>query len=63
MDNFIEMSFYLSDESSKKRATVYKNLKDNTYHVSLVNDTGNSFVAIFDKQENADIYAEDWVLK
>lgn len=61
MSGFKEISEYFSDDSAK-RASVVKELGTGKYIVRLMNDTGSAFSASFEVEEDAEAYAEDWVL-
>ena len=61
MSGFKEISEYFSDDSSK-RASVVKELGTNRYIVRLMSDTGSAFSASFESEEDAEEYAEDWVV-
>lgn len=61
MSAYKEISEYYSDDTNKK-ASVVKELGSGQYVVRLMNDTGSAFSATFDKEEDAEAYAEDWVL-
>lgn len=61
MSAFKELSEYFSDDSAKT-ATVVKELGTNRYIVRLMNDSGSAFSASFDSEEDAEAYAEEWVL-
>ena len=62
MTDLLESSFFLSDESARKTATVYKNIVTGSYNVVVKSDTGTTYTAHFDKREDAENFAEDWVL-
>ena len=59
------MSYKLLSEFSsddvKRRATVSKDLTSGTYRVAVVSDLGSSFSSMFQTEEEADNFAEDWV--
>lgn len=61
MSAFKELSEYYSDDSGKT-ATVVKELGTNRYVVRLMNDSGSAFSASFETEEDAEAYAEEWVL-
>lgn len=63
MREMLEISFFLSDEAGKKTATVYKHIINGSYNVVVKSDTGTTFTASFDNQQEAENFAEDWVLK
>jgi hypothetical protein len=58
----ITLSSYMSDDE-KRKATVFRDQIDGKYYVSMTNEFGTSFRANFTTEEDAEIYAEDWVLK
>lgn len=49
-------------ENENRTATVYKDLADNNYMVSVKNEAGSSFIAMFDNIDEAEDYAESWVM-
>lgn len=61
MSAFKELSEYYSDDSGKK-ASVVKELGTGRYIVRLMNDSGSAFSASFETEEDAEAYAEDWIL-
>lgn len=61
MSGFKEISEYFSDNSAKT-ASVVKELGTGKYIVRLMNDAGSAFSASFETEEDAEAYAEDWVL-
>lgn len=61
MSTVKKLSEYYND--SGREATVYKNLEeDHFYLVSVKNDSGTSFVSNFDTVDDAEDFAESWVL-
>ena len=58
----ITLSSYTSDDE-KRKATVFRDQNDGKYYVSMTNEFGTSFGANFPTEEDAEIYAEDWVMK
>ena len=56
-----EISGYFSDDQ-KRRSTVMYNLETKKFHVSVVSDSGTSFTSVYDTEEDAEQFAEDWVL-
>ena len=58
----ITLSSYISDDE-KRKATVFREQIDGKYYVSMTNEFGTSFQTNFPTEEDAEIYAEDWVLK
>lgn len=56
-----ELSGYYS-EDCKRRSTVSKNLETGKFHVSVVNDSGTSFTSVYDTEDTAEQFAEDWVM-
>ncbi len=61
MSAYKELSEYFSDDNSK-RASVVKELGTNRYIVNLINDSGSAFSALFETEEDAEAYAESWVV-
>jgi hypothetical protein len=61
MSAYKELSEYFSDDNSK-RASVVKELGTNRYIVKLINDSGSAFSALFETEEDAEAYAESWVV-
>jgi hypothetical protein len=58
----ITLSSYTSDDE-KRKATVFRDQNDGKYYVSMTNEFGTSFRADFSSEEDAEIFAEDWVMK
>ena len=58
----ITLSSYTSDDE-KRKATVFREPIDGKYYVSMTNEFGTSFRANFSSEEDAEMYAEDWVMK
>jgi hypothetical protein len=58
----ITLSSYISDDE-KRKATVFRDQNDGKYYVSMTNEFGTSFRADFSSEEDAEIFAEDWVMK
>jgi hypothetical protein len=58
----ITLSSYISDDE-KRKATVFREQIDGKYYVSMTNEFGTSFRANFSSEEDAEMYAEDWVMK
>lgn len=56
-----ELTTYFSDDQ-KRRSTVLFNLETKQFHVTVISDSGTSFTSVYDKEEDADQFAEDWVL-
>jgi hypothetical protein len=57
-----ELTKFFSDDE-KKTATIYRVVEEpKHYLVSAINESGSSFQAIFDNQQDAEHFAEDWVL-
>lgn len=56
-----ELSKYYSEDELRV-ATVFKKLDDSTFFVSVMHDTGNSFRAEFENVDDAENFAEDWVM-
>jgi hypothetical protein len=61
MTAYKELSEYYSDDKTK-RASVIKELGTNKYIVKLINDSGSAFSASFDTEDDAEAYAESWVV-
>jgi hypothetical protein len=55
-----ELSKYYSDDQVKT-ATIYYDMTENLYRVSVLGDTGTGFVALFPTEDDAEIFAEEWV--
>ena len=51
----------MSDDE-KRKATVFREQIDGKYYVSMTNDFGTSFRADFLSEEDAEIFAEDWIM-
>lgn len=60
MSGFKQLSEYFSEDNAK-RASVVKELGTGHFVVKLVNDAGSAFSASFEKEDEAEQYAEDWV--
>jgi hypothetical protein len=58
----ITLSSYTSDDE-KRKATVFRDQNDGKYYVSMTNEFGTSFRADFSSEEDAEIFAEDWIMK
>jgi hypothetical protein len=58
----ITLSFYISDDE-KRKATVFREQIDGKYYVSMTNEFGTSFRTDFLTEEDAEVYAENWVMK
>lgn len=57
-----ELSKYY-DEDTKRSATVYRDLtEENAYMVSCTNDSGSSFRTTLVNLQDAEDFAEDWVV-
>lgn len=61
MSGYKHLSEYFS-EDQKRTASVVKELGTNRYVVRLMSDTGSAFSASFESEEDAEAYAEDWVV-
>ena len=61
MSAYKQLSEYYSDDMSK-RASVIKELGTNKFVVKMINDSGSAFSASFDTEEDAEAYAEEWVV-
>ena len=57
----ITLSSYISDDE-KRKATVFRDQNDGKYYVSMTNDFGTSFRADFSSEEDAEIFAKDWIM-
>jgi hypothetical protein len=56
-----EMSVFYSD-NEKRKAVINKNLESGMFHVVVYNDMGSTFSTVFEREEDAEQYAEDWVM-
>ena len=54
------LSTYFSDDE-KKKADVFR-VKEREYRVVLRDDTGTTYSVTFEAEEDAENYAESWVL-
>lgn len=54
------LSEYFSDDN-KRRATVSQDLTSKKIRVTAVSETGSAFTTMFDSEDDAEIFAEDWV--
>lgn len=54
------LSEYYSDDM-KRRATVTLELTTKKFRVATVSDTGSAFSTMFDSEDDAEQFAEDWV--
>jgi len=57
----ITLSSYISNDE-KRKATVFREQIDGKYYVSMTNEFGTSFRADFLTEEDAEVYAENWVM-
>lgn len=55
------ISEYFADEGPR-RATVAKDLENKTYLATGVSDTGSAFTAVFETVDDAEDWAENWVM-
>jgi len=55
------VSEYIGEENNRS-ASVYKDLETKEYKVSIRNEAGTYFTATFDVIDDAEDYAENWVL-
>jgi hypothetical protein len=55
-------SEYFSDDN-KRKAVIYRELPEGNFVVSASYDTGTSFCAHFKDVDDAEDFAEEWVLK
>jgi hypothetical protein len=56
-----KLSTFFSEEKGRK-SVVLKSIETGKYHVSCMSDTGSSFTTIFDSIDDAENFAEDWVV-
>lgn len=56
-----ELSTYFSKDQ-RRRSTVLFNLETKQFHVTVTSDSGTSFNSVYDTEEDAEQFAEDWVL-
>ena len=61
MSAYKQLSEYYSDDKSK-RASIIKELGTNKFIVKMINDSGSAFSASFDTEEDAECFAEHWVV-
>lgn len=61
MSAYKQLSEYYSDDMSK-RASIIKELGTNKFVVKMINDSGSAFSASFDTEEDAEAFAEEWVV-
>jgi hypothetical protein len=61
MAAYKQLSEYFS-EDGKRRSSVLKNLDSLKYHVTTISDSGTAFTCVFDIEEDAEQFAEDWVM-
>ena len=61
MTAYKQLSEYFS-EDGRKTASVVKELGTKRYVVRLMSDTGSAFSASFETEDDAEQYAEGWVL-
>lgn len=54
------LSEYFS-EDMKRRATVTLELTTRKFRVAVVSETGSAFSTMFDVEDDAEQFAEDWV--
>lgn len=55
------VSEYIGEENNRS-ASVYKDLETKEYKVSIRNESGTYFTAMFDSIDDAEDYAENWVM-
>jgi hypothetical protein len=60
--SFKELSNYYNDDKTRT-ATVRKEIGTNRFVVSVMNESGHSFSASYETEDDAEAFAEDWVLK
>lgn len=54
------LSEYYSDDM-QRRATVTMELNTKRFRVATVSETGSAFSTMFDMEDDAEQFAEDWV--
>lgn len=54
------LSEYFS-EDMKRRASVTQELDSKRFRVAVVSETGTAFSTMFDTEDEAEQFAEDWV--
>jgi hypothetical protein len=62
MPVYKELSEYIS-EDGKRRSTVLKNTETKQFVVRATSDSGSVYTATYDSEEDAEQFAEDWVMK
>jgi hypothetical protein len=55
------ISEYIGEEHNRS-ASVYKDLETKEYKVSIRNESGTYFTATFESVDEAEDYAESWVM-
>lgn len=60
MSSYKLLSEYFSDDN-KRRASVLKDLNSGEYRVTVVSEAGTAFTSIFNDDNSAEIFAEEWV--
>lgn len=61
MSAYKQLSHYFS-EDKKKSASVIRELGTGHYVVKMISDSGSAFSASFETEDDAEAYAEDWVV-
>lgn len=61
MTAYKTLSEFYSDDK-KRSASIIKELGTSKYIVKLINDSGSAFSASFETEEDAEVYAEEWVV-
>ena len=62
MPVYKELSEYISEDGTH-RSTVLKNTETKQFVVRAVSDSGSVYTATYDSEEEAEQFAEDWVMK
>jgi len=54
------LSEYFSDDQ-KRRSTVSQDLTTRQFRVAVISDTGTAFSTMFETEDDAEVFAEEWV--
>lgn len=54
------LSEYFSDDQ-KRRSTVSQDLTSRQFRVAVISDTGTAFSSMFETEDQAEQFAEEWV--
>jgi hypothetical protein len=54
------LSEYFSDDQ-KRRSTVSQDLTTRQFRVAVISDTGTAFSSMFETEDQAEQFAEEWV--